>query len=384
MLNENVSLLQAPHAMVAEEVIRALDTHASAGLSSVSAKERLASHGHNELMHRPPEIWWRQLARHFTDLLIWILITAALISGVLGEWLDATAILAIVVLNGVLGFVQEGRAEHALAALRKLSSPHAKAVRDGRSQNLPAAHLVPGDRVDLEPGDRVPADLRLIGTAGFRAEEAALTGESIPAGKDHRLTLDEKAPLGDRVNMAYMGTTVAAGTASAVVVATGMTTEIGRIAGMLQQSQVEITPLQRRLAELGRTLVYVVLGIVAVMFLLQVWRGDKIADAFLLSVSLAVAAVPEGLSAVVTVALALGLQRMARRNALIRRLPSVETLGAVTVICTDKTGTLTRNQMTVTEIEAGGKWYDVTGGGYEPSGVDATVHRPPVGSHHAR
>jgi Ca2+-transporting ATPase len=360
--------LPAPHAVPVEEVVRALDTHASSGLSSAAAEERLAGHGHNELAHAPPETWWRRLARHFGDLLIWILIAAALISGVLGEWLDAGAILAIVVLNGVLGFLQEGRAEQALAALRKLSSPQAKAVRDGRSQNLPAAHLVPGDRIDLEPGDRVPADVRLIGTAGFRAEEAALTGESLPAGKDHRPALEEKAPLGDRVNMAYMGTTVAAGTASAVVVATGMSTEIGRIAGMLQQSQIDVTPLQRRLAELGKTLVYVVLGIVAVMFLLQVWRGGKLVDAFLLSVSLAVAAVPEGLSAVVTVALALGLQRMARRNALIRRLPTVETLGAVTVICTDKTGTLTRNQMTVTEIVAGGKWYEITGGGYEPAG----------------
>ncbi|MGB7160127.1 MAG: cation-translocating P-type ATPase [Tepidisphaeraceae bacterium] len=354
--------------MAAEEVVRTFGTDANTGLSSAAAAERLAHCGRNELAQAPRVPWWRRLARQFADLLIWILIAAALISGVLGQWLDAAAILAIVVLNGVLGFVQEGRAEQALAALRKLSSPHAKVVRDGRSQNLPAAGLVPGDRIELEAGDRVPADVRLIGAAGFRAEEAALTGESVPADKDHRAVLDEKAPLGDRVNMAYMGTAVAAGTASAVVVATGMDTEIGHIAGMLEQQEVEPTPLQRRLAELGRMLVYIVLGIVAVMFVLQVLRGGRLVAAFLLSVSLAVAAVPEGLSAVVTVALALGLQRMARRNALIRRLPSVETLGAVTVICTDKTGTLTRNEMTVQEIAAGGNWYDVTGGGYEPSG----------------
>lgn len=359
---------QAPHTLTPEEVIRVLASDGEAGLSPAAAAERLTRYGRNELAEAPPEAWWRRLARQFNDLLIWILIGAALVSGALGEWLDAGAILAIVVLNGLLGFVQEGRAEQALAALRKLSSPKAKVTREGRSQLLPAAELVPGDRIDLEPGDRVPADVRLITTAGLRIEEAPLTGESVPADKDHRKVLEEGAALGDRVNMAYLGTSVSAGTASAVVTATGMDTQIGHIAGMLQRQKVELTPLQRRLAELGRTLVYFVLGIVAVMFVLQVWRGGKLVDAFLLSVSLAVAAVPEGLSAVVTVALALGLQRMARRNALIRRLPSVETLGAVTVICSDKTGTLTRNEMTVREVMAGGKWYTISGSGYEPEG----------------
>jgi Ca2+-transporting ATPase len=349
--------------------MQAFDTDAEVGLSSATAQERLNRYGRNELAEVPREPWWRRLARQFADLLIWILIAAAVISGVLGEWLDAGAILAIVFLNGVLSFVQEGRAEQALAALRKLSSPQAKIRRDGRLQILPAADLVPGDRIELEAGDRVPADVRLISSAGLRIEEAALTGESVPADKDHRLTLDDKAPLGDRVNMAYMGTAIAAGTTSAVVVATGMDTEIGHIAGLLQRQQPEPTPLQRRLAELGRTLVFVVLAAVAVIFVLQLFRGGEVIDAFLVSVSLAVAAVPEGLAAVVTVALALGLQRMARRNALIRRLPSVETLGAVTVICSDKTGTLTRNEMTVREIEADGQWYDVTGSGYEPAGA---------------
>src|SRR5688500_9054993 len=368
VLIADLLLLKSPHVGAAEDVMRTLGADASAGLTGSVATERLARFGRNELAEPPREPWWRRLARQFADLLIWILIAAAVISGVLGEWLDAIAILAIVVLNGVLGFVQEGRAEQALAALRKLSSPRAKAIRDGRSQNLPAAELVPGDRVDLEPGDRVPADVRLVHTAGLRVEEAALTGESVPTDKDHDEVLDPGAPLGDRVNMAYMSTTVAAGTGSAVVVATGMTTEIGHIAGLIQQQPVEQTPLQKRLAELGKMLVYVVLAVVAVMFVVQVVRGGELVEAFLLSVSLAVAAVPEGLSAVVTVALALGLQRMARRNGLIRRLPSVETLGAVTVICTDKTGTLTRNEMTVREIRAGGKRYEVTGGGYEPTG----------------
>jgi Ca2+-transporting ATPase len=376
-LSDSKLLLKAPHAVDADEVIRVLGTDATAGLPSGTADGRSKQFGRNELAQAPPEPWWRRLARQFTDLLIWVLIAAALISGLLGEWIDAVAILAIVVLNGILGFVQEGRAEQALAALRKMSSPQAKVIRGGRLQNLPAAELVPGDRIDLEPGDRVPADVRLVNTAGFRVEEAALTGESVPADKDHRELLDEAAPLGDRVNMAYMSTTVSAGTAAAVVVATGMDTEIGHIAGLLQRQGVEQTPLQRRLAALGKMLVFVVLGIVVVMFGVQVLRGGSLVEAFLLSVSLAVAAVPEGLSAVVTVALALGLQRMAKRNALVRRLPSVETLGAVTVICSDKTGTLTRNEMTVREIEAGGRKYEVTGGGYEPAGEfrarDATV-----------
>ena len=365
-----------PHAQPIDQVVRALGTDATGGLTAAVAKQRLAQHGLNELAQAPPEPWWRRLGRQFADLLIWVLIAAAVISGVLGEWLDAVAILTIVVLNALLGFFQEGRAEQALAALRKMSSPHAKVMRDGRLHNLLAAELVPGDRIDLEPGDRLPADVRLVASAGFRVEEAALTGESVPADKDHTEVLDANAPLGDRVNLAYMGTSVVAGTAAGVVVATGMSTEIGHIAGLLRQQPVEQTPLQKRLAELGRMLVYVVLAVVAVMFVLQVFRGGSLVEAFLLSVSLAVAAVPEGLSAVVTVALALGLQRMARRNALIRRLPSVETLGAVTVICTDKTGTLTRNEMTVREMEAGGKRYDVSGSGYEPTGEFRETRSP--------
>lgn len=258
--------MRLPYSVEAEKVIRSLDTDSNNGLPGSEAAARLARYGRNQLTQAPPEPWWRRLARQFADVLIWILITAAVVSGILGEWLDAVAILVIVVLNGILGFVQEGRAEQALAALRRLSSPRAKVVRDGRLQNLAAAELVPGDRIDLEAGDRVPADVRLIGTAGLRVEEAALTGESVPADKDHREVLDERASLGDRVNMAYMGTAVAAGTAGAIVVATGMDTEIGRIAGMLQRARPELTPLQRKLAELGRTLLYVVLGIVLVMF----------------------------------------------------------------------------------------------------------------------
>ena len=358
----------APHATSAEDVLTAHGTDAHAGLSVRQVKENQARHGSNELARAAPLPWWRRFAGQFADLIIWILIAAAVVSGALGEWLDAIVILAIVVLNAVLGFIQEERAGRALAALGEMSAPQAKAIRDGRLQTVPAAELVPGDRVELEAGDRVPADVRLLNTASMHALEAPLTGESVPVEKDHREVLSQDTPLAERVNMAYMGTTVARGTASAVVTATGMRTEIGRIAGLLERQEPEPTPLQRRLAELGRMLLWVVLGIVAVIFVLQLLRGGRLLDVFLSSVSLAVAAVPEGLPAVVTIALALGLQRMARRNSLVRRLPSVETLGAVTVICSDKTGTLTRNEMTVRELLAGAKRYQVTGAGYAPEG----------------
>jgi P-type Ca2+ transporter type 2C len=357
------------HAMGHEQVLEAHATHPADGLSHPQVEQRRARHGKNVLRQVPRAPWWRRFAGQFVDLVIWILITAAIISGVLGEWVDAAVILAIVLLNGILGFIQEEKAERALAALQKLAAPQAKVIRGGRAVTLPASELVPGDRVELESGDHVPADVRLIGTAGFRAHEAALTGESVPVDKDHRPVLAQGTALADRVNMAYMGTTAAAGSASGVVVATGMETQIGQIAGLLQRQEPEPTPLQRRLSELGRTLIFVVLAIVAVIFVLQLLRGGKLLDVFLISVSLAVAAVPEGLPAVVTIALALGLQRMARRSALVRRLPSVETLGSVTVICSDKTGTLTRNEMTVREVLAGGRWYDVTGGGYAPEGT---------------
>jgi len=358
----------SPHTQSGSEVLLRYHSDAEIGLTNAAAAERLLKYGRNELAMAAPDPWWKQFGRQFADLLIWILICAALISGLLEEWVDAIAILAIVLLNGLLGFIQEGRADEALRALRKLSSPQARIIREGQLQSVLAEKLVPGDRIELETGDRVPADVRLIGAAGFRVEEAALTGESVPSDKDHRVVLEEEAPLGERLNMAYMGTSVAAGTASALVVATGMNTEIGKIAGMLKGQNIEPTSLQLRLSQLGKTLLYIVLGVVAVMFVAQIAQGGRLADAFLLAVSLAVAAVPEGLSAVITVALALGLQRMAARQALIRRLPSVETLGAVTVVCSDKTGTLTRNQMTVKDIETGGERYEVTGTGYEPIG----------------
>jgi len=364
------------HATAVDALVTALATDRDQGLSATQAHERLARHGANELSEAPPVPWWRKLLRQFQQLVIGILIVAALVSGLLGEWLDALAILVIVLLNGMLGFLQEGRAERALAALRRLSAPLARVVRDGTLRMVPARELVCGDRIEVEAGDYVPADARLIEAFGLRVQEAALTGESSPVDKDARAVLEEVVPLGDRRNMVYLGTLTAAGKASAVVVATGQNTELGRIAGLLGSTQPELTPLQRRLTQLGRILAAVCLSIVALIFALQLLRGGAVLEVFLFAVSLAVAAVPEGLPAVVTVALALGLQRMAQRHALVRRLPSVETLGSVTVICSDKTGTLTRNEMTVRAVVVANGTYQVTGVGYVPRGDFLRVAPP--------
>lgn len=356
------------HSLSVDAVLQQLSSDIESGLADEEATLRQAKHGPNELAETAPLPAWKKLLAQFRSLVIGILIAAAVIAGLLGEWIDTAAILAIVLLNGVIGFLQEERAGRALAALRSLSSPTAKVIRGGLLRSVPARELVPGDRIELEAGDHVPSDARLTAAFGLRASEAALTGESVPAGKDPDAVLDESVALGDRGNMVHMGSMIAAGKASAVVVATGMQTELGRIAGLLAAATQEPTPLQRRLAELGRVLVGLCLVIVAVIFALQLARGGRLLEVLLVAVSLAVAAVPEGLPAVVTLALAIGLRRMATRNALIRKLPSVETLGSVTVICSDKTGTLTRNEMTVREIEAGGRLYQVTGAGYVPEG----------------
>src|SRR5262245_15038351 len=365
-----------PYSASAASVLESLGSDRVHGLSSTDVAAAIARYGHNELAEAPPIPLWKKLLAQFKELVIWILIVAAIISGVVGEWADAAAIVAIVLLNGIIGFLQEERAERALTALQKLSTPMAKAIRDEVLQSVPARDLVPGDRIELEAGDNIPADARLIEAFGFRVQEAALTGESVPVHNDPDCGLGSSTPLGDRRNMAYMGTVAAAGKATAVVTATGMNTELGHIAGLLSRHESEPTPLQRRLAELGRLLVVLCLSIVVVIFVLEVLRGGKLLDVFLTAVSLAVAAVPEGMPAVVTMALAIGLQRMVKRNALVRKLPSVETLGSVTVICSDKTGTLTRNEMTVREIIAGGERYQVAGAGYAPRGEFLRSVRP--------
>ena len=365
------------HALPAAEVARRLETGLQQGLTAAEAGRRRAEVGDNVLRERPPERWWWKLLRQFQELVIWILIVAAVIAAVMGDWADATAIVAIVLVNAIIGFLQEERAQAALAALQRMSAPLAKVIRDGEARSIPAREVVPGDRIELEAGDAVPADARLVESFSLRMQESALTGESVPVDKDAAAELVADTPLGDRRTIAHAGTVVAAGHAAAVVVATGMETELGRIASLLEAGQPETTPLQRRLAELGRVLIAVCLVVVAVIFGLEVWRHGGLAamwadgtftEVLLRAVSLAVAAVPEGLPAVVTVVLAIGLQRMVARNALVRRLPSVETLGSVTVICSDKTGTLTRNEMTVREIvTAAGRWH-VSGAGYAPQG----------------
>jgi len=370
MRESTVDSAAAPwHAIQADEVLRRQRTDPDRGLSADEAARRLTEIGSNTLAEEPPTPLWRRLARQFTDLVIWILIAAAVISGVLGEWADTAAILAIVLVNGIIGFVQEERAERAIASLRKLSAPLAKVLRDGRATGVPVGELVPGDIVELEAGDNVPADARLLRGYSLRVQEAALTGESVPSEKEPSADLATATPLGDRRTMVHSGTVVAAGHGRGVVVATGMQTELGRIAGLLGRWHPEITPLQRRLGELGKILIVVCLMIVGIIFALEAWRGEQdFLELLLLSASLAVAAVPEGLPAVVTLVLAIGLQRMVARNALVRKLPSVETLGSVTVICSDKTGTLTRNEMTVREIETAGGRVHVGGTGYTPRG----------------
>ena len=368
------------HALDLAAVAGRLGTDPVGGLAAVEAARRLAAEGPNALDEAPPEPLWRKALGQCREPVTWILLVAAGIAAALGDWADTAAILAIVLVNAAIGFFQEERAERALAALARLARPLAKAVRDGAAHAVPARSLVPGDRIELAAGDQVPADARLVEAFGLRVQEAALTGESGPVDKGPGGPLAAGAPLGDRRTMVHAGTVVAAGRGAAVVVATGMRTELGRIAGLLERSPAETTPLQRRLAELGRVLIAICLAVVGVIFLLEawreggpaaVWRNGVLGDLLLRAVSLAVAAVPEGLPAVVTVVLAIGLQRMVARNALVRRLPSVETLGSVTVICSDKTGTLTRNEMTVREIVTAGGRLHVSGAGYDPQGTFA-------------
>ncbi len=336
------------HTLEGSAVVQALHTSPQDGLTPEEARARLQSHGPNELAEAPRPGLLHNLIAQFNSFLVIVLIAAAVISAVLGDWIEAAVILAIVLLNAVLGLIQEHRAEQALDALRRLSAPEAHVIRGGHRLIVPAGELVPGDIVLLEAGNYVPADLRLIESVNLRIEEAALTGESVPVEKDAGVVLVQDINLGDRRNTAFMGTLVTYGRGRGAVVSTGMLTQIGLIATMLQSVQQEDTPLQRRLNQLGKALGWGTLAICGVVFLVGWLRGVPPLEMFIIAVSLAVAAVPEGLPAVVTVTLALGMREMIARHALIRRLSSVETLGSTTVICSDKTGTLTQNQMTVT------------------------------------
>jgi len=351
---------EAWHLLTGPDVCKRFGTSPKDGLSAEEAARRLAQYGPNELAEAPRPSFLQRLWGQFNSFLVILLIVAAIVSVALGDYLESGAILAIVVLNAVLGLIQEGRAEAALEALTKLAAPEAQVIRDGHHLTIPARELVPGDLVVLTAGNYVPADLRLIETVNLRLEEAALTGESAAVEKDANLILRQDASLGDRRNSAFMGTIVSYGRGLGIVVSTGMHTQIGLIAKMLQRVEQEPTPLQRRLDQLGRVLGIGALAVCALVFLEGLLGGSAPVEMFLIAVSLAVAAVPEGLPAVVTMTLALGMREMIRRHALIRRLASVETLGSTTVICADKTGTLTQNVMTVTRIWADGLTFQVT------------------------
>ncbi|WP_241158441.1 calcium-translocating P-type ATPase, SERCA-type [Cohnella candidum] len=346
----------------------ALRTDPRGGLAPEEAQRRLAEIGVNELQEKQGEPPLKLLLHQFKDFMVLVLVGAVIISGLLGEMLDALTIIAIILINGILGFFQEYRAERSLRALKELSAPHAKVIRGGSLDTVPARSLVPGDIVMLESGDRIPADLRFIDCQQLAVDESALTGESVPVVKEPHMLTAADLPLGDRKNCGYLGTMVTRGTAKGIVTTTGMKTEMGKIADLIQQTEEAETPLQRRLEQLGKILIVISILLTVMVVVAGVLHGQPLYGMFLAGVSLAVAAIPEGLPAIVTIALALGVQRMIRRRAIVRKLPSVETLGCASVICSDKTGTLTQNQMTVTRLWLGGRRIDVTGEGYDPTG----------------
>ncbi|MEW6001856.1 MAG: cation-translocating P-type ATPase [Nitrospirota bacterium] len=337
-----------------EDVLTILKTGRE-GLSSEEVERRLKEYGPNELKERKKKTPLMMFLDQFRDFMILVLIVAAVISGIIGELSDTAAILVIVILNAVIGFIQEYRAEKAMTALKKMAAPAAIAIRGGLPENINAAEIVPGDIVILETGKIIPADMRLTEAVQLKVEEAALTGESVPVEKHIRSLREEALPLGDRKNMIYKGTTVSYGRGAGVVVATGMKTELGKIAAMLQEEEEVKTPLQKRLAVFGKKLATAILAICAIIFGVGIIRGEPPLLMLLTAISLAVAAIPEALPAVVTISLALGAKKMVKQNALIRKLPAVETLGSVTYICSDKTGTLTLNKMTVEELYINGK-----------------------------
>ena len=384
------------HTCTVGDVAETLSVDLSTGLSDLQAKTRLNQHGPNELAERPRPGFWLLLLGQFNNFIVIILIVSAVISVLLGEVIEASAIMTIVILNAVLGVIQESKAEEALAALKKMASPDAHVLRNGHRVTIRASELVSGDIVYLEAGNYIPADLRLTESVNLKIDEASLTGESVPVEKRAGVIFDEDTQLGDRVNSAYMSTTVTYGRGSGIVTATGMQTEIGLIAEMIQSYEEEPTPLQVRLDQLGKWLGWGSLAVVAIVFVVALIQTtdlplifrhglatyfaasqQQIVDLFIVAISLAIAAVPEGLPAVVTICLALGMREMVRRNALIRRLPAVETLGSATVICSDKTGTLTQNEMMTVRLYVANLRLDVSGEGYQPKG-DFTHYGEPA------
>jgi P-type Ca2+ transporter type 2C len=356
------------HEMNKQEVEEALNTDLSSGLSSNDVKNRLKQHGFNELEEGEKQSALLLFFSQFKDFMVLVLLAATLISGFLGEYIDAIAIIAIVIVNGFLGFFQERRAEKSLQALKELSAPQVNVLRDGKWLKIPSKEIVPGDVIKFTSGDRIGADIRLVEIKSLEIEESALTGESLPVQKTVNPLSDANLGIGDMENMAFMGTMVTRGSGVGVVVGTGMKTAMGQIADLLQSAESLTTPLQRRLEQLGKILIVTALLLTVLVVAVGVLQGNDLYTMFLAGVSLAVAAIPEGLPAIVTVALSLGVQRMIKKNAIVRKLPAVETLGCASVICSDKTGTMTQNEMTVTHLWSGGQTWKVEGVGYEPSG----------------
>lgn len=350
-----------PYCQNNDELLKELSVDPKKGLDSQEVSIRLSRYGQNKLKEKKKKTTLQRFFDQFKDAMILILIAAAIVSFVVvcveqnwGELFEPALILLIVILNAIMGVYQEGKAEKALDALKNMSAPHARVIRDGKESIIDASQLVPGDIIKLEAGDFVPADAKLIHSAGLKSEESALTGESVPSEKDYLAEVKEGAPLGDRQNMVYSGCSITYGTATAVVTATGMDTEMGKIAGLLDNEEDTQTPLQQKLAQLGKYLGIMALAACAVIFVVGLVSGTPVLEIFMTAVSLAVSAIPEGLPAIVTIVLSIGVQRMVKKNALIRKLPAVETLGSASVICSDKTGTLTQNRMTLTKAYADG------------------------------
>ena len=350
-----------PYCQNNDELLKELSVDPKKGLDSQEVSIRLSRYGQNKLKEKKKKTTLQRFFDQFKDAMILILIAAAIVSFVVvcveqnwGELFEPALILLIVILNAIMGVYQEGKAEKALDALKNMSAPHARVIRDGKESIIDVSQLVPGDIIKLEAGDFVPADAKLIHSAGLKSEESALTGESVPSEKDYLAEVKEGAPLGDRQNMVYSGCSITYGTATAVVTATGMDTEMGKIAGLLDNEEDTQTPLQQKLAQLGKYLGIMALAACAVIFVVGLVSGTPVLEIFMTAVSLAVSAIPEGLPAIVTIVLSIGVQRMVKKNALIRKLPAVETLGSASVICSDKTGTLTQNRMTLTKAYADG------------------------------
>lgn len=356
------------HCSTPEDITSKLQVDISKGLSTQEVEERLAKYGHNELREKEKETIFQKVLNQLKDFLTIILIIASIVSFAVGEGADAIVIIAIVIINAFLGVLQEGKAEKALEALQKMSAPSAKILRNGRIEAISSKDIVPGDIVVFEAGDVIPADLRIIESANLKIEEASLTGESVPAEKDANSFVPTDVGIGDRVNMAYMSTMVTYGRGRGVVVETGSTTEMGKIADKIQEINNDDTPLQKKLDQLGKWLGITCIVVCMLVFVIGLLRGGELLEMFMVAVSLSVAAIPEGLAAVVTIVLALGMKKMVSRNAIVRRLLAVETLGCVDVICSDKTGTLTQNEMTVKKVYIYGNSFDVTGQGYDPNG----------------